>query len=217
MVNSNNEYGANLAKETLTGDVASFLVDRLRQFPKSWQQMSEKEQSEQIERAKDAAKNLVAEAVKIVSSGGRRTVQAELGKITVDKGIKAEIKVNAIYADELIAVQGKAILIVTNSDDEFTGGESKLKADPDQKEMFENCNTEYQEDDGEEIPNPEEKEQLALPSPDDQNITDAEFEEVDLDEAQTTLKNEEISDVEIDSVDAEFDAEEQDFTDEEVA
>lgn len=188
---NNNEYGANLAKETLTGDIAAFLVDRLRQLPKPWQQMSEKEQDEQIDRAKDAARNLVAETVKIVSSGGRRTVQAELGKITVDKGIKAEIKVNTAYADELIAVQGKAILIVTNSDDEFTGGESKLKADPDQREMF---NQEYQEVDGEGIPSPE---------------------EVDSDSAENSVESGVNSDVDTDSVDDEFEAEEQDFAEDE--
>ena len=49
---NHNEFGAKLAKETLTGDIAAFLIDRLRQFPKPYQQMSEKEQGEQIEMAK---------------------------------------------------------------------------------------------------------------------------------------------------------------------
>lgn len=52
---SNNEFGAKLAKETLTGDIAAFLIDRLRAFPKPYRQMSEKEQGEQIEMAKSAA------------------------------------------------------------------------------------------------------------------------------------------------------------------
>lgn len=43
---NNNEFGARLAKETLTGDIAAFLIDRLRAFPKPYQQMSEKEQGE---------------------------------------------------------------------------------------------------------------------------------------------------------------------------
>ena len=104
---NHNEFGAKLAKETLTGDIAAFLIDRLRQFPKPYQQMSEKEQGEQIEMAKTAARELVSKAVGIVASGGRKTVQAELGKITVDKGLKCEIKASVAYADELIAVAGK--------------------------------------------------------------------------------------------------------------
>ena len=79
---NNNEFGARLAKETLTGDIAAFLIDRLRAFPKPYQQMSEKEQGEQIEMAKSAARELVSKAVGIVASGGRKTVQAEMGKIT---------------------------------------------------------------------------------------------------------------------------------------
>lgn len=100
---NNNELGAKLAKETLTGDIAAFLIDRLRQFPKPYQQMSEKEkeQGEQIEMAKTAARELVSKAVGIVASGGRKTVQAELGKITVDKGLKCEIKASVAYADNL--------------------------------------------------------------------------------------------------------------------
>ena len=59
---NNNEFGAKLAKETLTGDIAAFLIDRLRAFPKPYQQMSEKEQGEQIEMAKTAARELVSKA-----------------------------------------------------------------------------------------------------------------------------------------------------------
>lgn len=214
---NNNPEGAKLAKETLTGDIAAFLIDRLRQFPKPYQQMSENEQKEQIEIAKEAARNLVSNAVNIVASGGRRTVEAELGKITVDKGIKAEIKVSTKYADELIAVQGKPILIVTNTDDEFVGGENKVKADPDQREMFDNCNTEYQDADGEGIPDPEhaENEVPALPAPEDPNITDAEFEEVDSAAPENGAENEENSDVEVDSVDDEFAQAEQEFAEDE--
>lgn len=175
---NNNEFGARLAKQTLTGDIAAFLIDRLRQFPKPYQQMSEKEQGEQIEMAKRAAGELVNKAVNIVASGGRKTVQAEMGKITVDKGLKCEIKANVAYADELIAVAGKSILIVTNSDDEFTGGGENLKADPDQREMFNNCNAEYREADGEGVPDPEQTARSDLPALEDHTVVDAEFEEV---------------------------------------
>ena len=180
---NNNEFGARLAKQTLTGDIATFLIDRLRQFPKPYQQMSEAEQGEQIEMAKRAACELVNKAVNIVASGGRKTVQAEMGKITVDKGLKCEIKANVAYADELISVAGKPILIVTNSDDEFTGGGENLKADPDQREMFNNCNAEYREPDGDGIPEPETAAHSDLPALEDHTVVDAEFEEVDSDDA----------------------------------
>lgn len=214
---NNNEYGANLAKQTLTGDIATFLIDRLRQFPKTYREMSEKEQEEQIEMAKTAAKELVSKAVNIVASGGREVIMAELGKITVDKQIKAVVEVNSQYAEDLIAVQGKPILIVTNSDAEFTGGGEDLKADPDQREMFENANSEYQEADGEGIPDPVHEPAAALPAPEDPNVTDAEFEEVS-EEDGTDFKSDENrpetgGNVEnnTDSVNDEFTAEEESF------
>lgn len=176
---NNNEFGASLAKDTLTGDIAAYLIDRLRAFPKPYRQMSEREQGEQIEMAKTAARELVNKAVNIVASGGRKTVQAEMGKITVDKGLKCEIKASVAYADELIAVAGKPILIVTNSDDEFTGGEDNLRPDPDQREMFNNCNREYQDADGEGIPDPAPGTVGNLPALEDHSVVDAESEEVE--------------------------------------
>lgn len=185
---NNNEYGVNLAKQTLTGDIATFLIDRLRQFPKNYQEMSEKEQEEQITAAKNAAKELVSKAVNIVASGGRKTVAAELGKITVDKNIKAIVEVNSQYAEELIVAQGKPILLVTNSDAEFTGGGEDLKADPDQREMFQNSNSEYQDADGEGISDPvnESEAVAALPAPQDSNVIDVDFEEASDDDNQVS-------------------------------
>lgn len=182
---NNNPEGAKLAKETLTGDIAAFLIDRLRQFPKPYQQMSEKEQKEQCEMAKEAARNLVSNAVNIVASAGRKTVKAKLIKYSVKDGCKVELDGAKSIAGELADVVGETVLIVTNTDDEFVGGENKVKADPDQREMFDNCNTEYQDADGEGIPDPEHAE------------------------------NEKNSDVDVDSVDDEFAQAEQEFAEDE--
>lgn len=189
---NNNPEGAKLAKETLTGDIAAFLIDRLRQFPKPYQQMSENEQKEQIEMAKEAARNLVSNAVNIVASAGRKTVKAKLIKYSVKDGCKVELDGAKSIAGELADVVGETILIVTNTDNEFVGGENKVKADPDQREMFENCNSEYQEADGEGIPDsePVKNEIAALPAPEDSSVTDAEFEEIDsIDDEFTEAEN----------------------------
>lgn len=103
---NNNPEGAKLAKETLTGDIAAFLIDRLRQFPKPYQQMSEKEQKEQIEMAKEAARNLVSNAVNIVASAGRKTVKAKLIKYSVKDGCKVELDGAKSIAGELADVVG---------------------------------------------------------------------------------------------------------------
>lgn len=211
---NNNECGANLAKETLTGDLRDKLLDNMRNLPDVWQKLNEKAQQEQIDRATAQAEDLVNQAVKLIASGGRKTVPAKLEKLTLKDGCKVEMTCSSSRIGELAPVLNNDVLIVTNSDDEFHGQKAPAKADPDQTEMF---NKEYQEVDGEGIPDPEqtENETLALPAPEDQNITDVEFEEVDSGNEENTVENEENSEVDTDSVDDEFEAEEQDFAEDE--
>ena len=58
----------------------------------------------------------------------------------------------------------------------MTGGENNLKADPDQREMFNACNSEYQDADGEGVPDPV---AVEVPALEDHSVVDAEFEEVE--------------------------------------
>ena len=126
----------NFAAETLTGDIRDFLVDRLRNFPKVWAQMTEDEQENEIEAATKAADNLVSRAVKIIASEGRRTVPATLDKITLKDGCKCELSTSKGWISELAGALNLSVLIVTNSSDEFTGERAPCKADPDEPELF---------------------------------------------------------------------------------
>lgn len=161
----------NLSAKTLTGDVRDFLVDRLRHFPKPWGQMTESEQTAQIEAAVSAAKSLVKKAVKIIASEGRQTVPAKLEKITLKDGCKIELSAANGWISELAGALNNDVLIVTNWADEYTGERAPCKADPDEPELF---NQEYREADGEDVPDPD---VLSLPSPDIE-AEDAEYEEV---------------------------------------
>ena len=163
-MNQEKQETINVAKETLTGDLRDFIIDRERHFSKTWQQMTEDEQQQEIDCATTFSKNIIEKAVHIIASEGREVVEAEIGKIVVDKGIKAEIRVSAAYADTLISAQGLPVLIVTNGSSEFTGERGKCEPDPQEPEFF---NAEYKEDDGAVIPEP-----LSFPSPEP---LDAEF------------------------------------------
>lgn len=175
---NNNEYGANLAKETLTGDLRDKLLENMRNLPDVWQKLNEKAQQEQIDRATAQAEDLVNQAVKLVTSGGRKTVPAKLEKLTLKDGCKVEMTCSASWIGELAPVLNNDVLIVTNSNDEFCGQKAPAKPEPDQADMF---NREYQEADGEGIPDQEKAEQLALPAPEVSNIIDEEFETVEQD------------------------------------
>lgn len=126
----------NFAAETLTGDIRDFLVDRLRNFPKVWAQMTEDEQENEIEAATKAADNLVSRAVKIIASEGRRTVDARLEKITISKNCELKITTNICNIEDLTPCLNDAILLVTSGVDEFTGERAPCKADPDEPELF---------------------------------------------------------------------------------
>jgi len=126
----------NFASETLTGDIRDFLVDRLRNFPKVWAQMTEDEQENEIEAATKAADNLVSRAVKIIASEGRRTVDARLEKITISKNCELKITTNICNIEDLTPCLNDAILLVTSGVDEFTGERAPCKADPDEPELF---------------------------------------------------------------------------------
>ena len=162
----------NLATKTLTGDIRDFLVDRLRNFPKPWAQMTESEQEREIEAATSAAQTLVKEAVKIISSDGRQTVPAKLEKITLKDGCKIELSSSSGWISELAGALNNDVLIVTNSADEYAGERAPCKADPDEPELF---NQEYREADGEGMP-----EAMASPAP--ENVIDAEFSETSEDD-----------------------------------
>ena len=162
----------NFAAETLTGDIRDFLVDRLRNFPKVWAQMTEDEQENEIEAATKVADNLVSRAVKIIASAGRKTVDARLEKITISKNCELKITTNICNVEDLTPCLNDAILLVTSGVDEFTGERAPCKADPDEPELF---NQEYREADGEGMP-----ETMASPAP--ENVVDAEFSETSEDD-----------------------------------
>ncbi len=168
----------NFARETLTGDIRDFLVDRLRNFPKVWANMTEAEQEAEIESATYAAENLVNNAIKLIATDGRQTVDARLEKITISKSCELKITTNICNIESLTPCLNNAILLVTGGVDEFRGERAPCKADPDEPELF---NQEYREADGEGMP-----ETMALPAP--ENVVDAEFSETSEDDDQPDEK-----------------------------
>lgn len=120
----------NIAAKTLTGDIRDFLLDRLKNFQKPWVAMSEDEQRESINQAKDAADNLVERACKIIAAEGRNIVEANLDQITIKDGIKAVLTFtnNTATREALGAATGQIVLVVTSGIAAFSG-ESK-PADP---------------------------------------------------------------------------------------
>lgn len=190
-----------ISKDTMTGDIRDAFLESMRNLPKPWQQMSKSEKDDQAERAEKAAESIVEQAVKLIASAACEKIEVRIKKYSDDgKKLKIELVANSEDADKIVGLVDSPVLLVTNPSSEFKGQRAPVnnKADDRQRDMFENCNTEYQEADGEGVPGPVEgttepkteeaiieaeapSAQLALPAPqvvEDDNVVDADYEEV---------------------------------------
>jgi len=128
---------ADLAAETLRGDLRDAMLDRFRNTKRPWAAMTETEQREVADQFDAAARHLVQEATRIIAAGGRQTIVATVDSITVKDGIKVVAKVPMTEESllQLGLAQGHAILIVAASSDQYSGESNPPEIDPDQQDF----------------------------------------------------------------------------------
>lgn len=126
-----NAETAELVAETLSGDVRDFLVDRIKNLPKVWAQMTQEEQSEIINAAVSAGNEMVRKAVRLIAEDGRPTITAQCESVTVKDGIKAVLSLGKYdeYRHELMDSQGQSVLIIVADADKYIGSRGDLKPD----------------------------------------------------------------------------------------
>lgn len=127
-----------IAAATLTGDIASFLIDRLRHYDVPFKHMSEDQQETAIFTANEAATHLVRQAVGIIAANGRESSPVSIEKVVSD-GKKIQATLTIPIHDErrfalLDAVGSRGVLIVADADD-YEGGELP-KPEPDQRNLI---------------------------------------------------------------------------------
>lgn len=166
-----------LDESTLTGDIRDVLLTHMRSWEDPWSKLSERQQEDKIRVCANLADDLVRRAVLLVSNRGLPHLIVEVGKITLDKGIKIDVNAaNLIDNVHAIAEHGKrpAILVLA-SVAQFNGARSQPKGEPDQRSLT--LGSEYTQGDGEGFDDPA-NEPDGLddePAADDENddITDA--------------------------------------------
>src|SRR6185369_6099012 len=113
----------------------------LKNFKKPYNAMSEQEQAEEIEATKKAADNLVREAVKIIASGGRKSIVGVLESVTIKDQIKAVMIVGK--QDEqrhaLSDSTGQTVMVIVADADEFGGERKPDVPTPDQSTLLEDA------------------------------------------------------------------------------
>jgi len=135
---SEQNEAVDVAEETFIGDLVSMAVTEIKNMPKSWQELSEDEQGEVIERLQNRAKSAAGQAINIIASNNRPTVLANIESITFKAGIKAVLQVSpqAAHRHELADAEGCQVMLVIPHTEQMTeNGEGMPEADKDQPEL----------------------------------------------------------------------------------
>ena len=125
--------------ETIAGDLVSALVQEFRLLPDIWAKLGHEEQREIVDRIRERVRDNVREAVRLIASGDRMTIAAELRKVTFADKAEALFAISKRdpAAMELCHVQGLTCLIVMADARQHMGGVDAEQKDVRQRDMFE--------------------------------------------------------------------------------
>lgn len=134
------ERAMTIARDTLTGDIRDIILtdmkDRKTSLP--WNLRGEEAQQQIIDQVTRFAEGIVTRAVQIVASGGRKVIRAQLTKVTVKDGIKAELEL--LKSDEqrhqLMDSVGTSVMVVIADPEIYQGDREPVTPTRDQPEIF---------------------------------------------------------------------------------
>ena len=140
------QEAVDLAVETLSGDLADALLDRIKNLKKPWQQCNQGEQRDLVTGMRGATEHLVTEAVRKIAAFGRRVIVVHVEKVDIKGGLKATItcqKTQQALLD-LGMAEGNTALIVLADEEQFIGARtSEAEAtDPDQGDLLNHIESE---------------------------------------------------------------------------
>ncbi|MBD9540134.1 hypothetical protein IB276_11785 [Ensifer sp. ENS04] len=125
---------AELAAETLSGDLRDVMLTHIRAMETPWSKLSEQQQSLKILAITSATETIVRRAVAIIAARDNEPVFARIAKFTVKDEIKAELVASSSVANiEKVAENiGQPAIVIFANPDAFMGERGEAKADPDQ-------------------------------------------------------------------------------------
>lgn len=134
------ERALEVAQETLTGDVRDIILNDLKNLKTSrpWNERSQGEQEMMVTHVTFIAAHVVARVVEIVAAGGRKTIKAMLGQLTVKDGIKAVLEISKYdeQRHELMDIVGSPVLIVLADPAQYEGARAKVEIKKDQTSIL---------------------------------------------------------------------------------
>lgn len=133
------EAAADMAADTLTGDVRDRILEMLRfeQSKLPWDKRSEADQHDTVHRVEAFARDVVTKAVEIIASHGRMVINAYIEKAEVKDGIKAVVTLGRSdkHRHNLLDAVGTRVMIVLADADQFAGEQAPVEIKPDQSEL----------------------------------------------------------------------------------
>lgn len=120
-------------------DILAALVGQVKSQPDHWHRMNEITQKQQIDRMREAVRQIVHHAVRALVSGSTyKAIACELDALTFKDGIKGSFKLasNADGRHELADAVGTRALIVLADEDAYLQRMDEVKETADQMELF---------------------------------------------------------------------------------
>lgn len=134
---------ADLNTETLSGDLRTAIMDRIRALDLTWGMMPEKHQRTLTQEIDELARYLVKEAVDLIAADGQPVIRATCGEVKrrKDGGIEAKIGLSGDdeQRHELFDATGTKILIVVSDHERYIGESEPERIDPDQPDMIDDA------------------------------------------------------------------------------
>lgn len=127
-----------LSAETLGHDLLAALIAELRHMPDHFLRLNEKLQRETIDRLKEKIQAGAEKAISILMKAELAAVPAEVKSVSIGEYIKAQLRVqrDALYRHALADAQGKKVLVLVASPDQWMQRMDEIKARADQLDLW---------------------------------------------------------------------------------
>lgn len=157
--------------KTCKSDTRSFLIDRLKDWKKPWEALTESEQRSQIASADAAAETLIRSVAEIIAAEGRTALVGKLDKVAVKDGFQATIKLASkdAHRHALVDAVGLSVLVVVKGVEQLLEEDEadKTKPEADQGDLINEIDKAWKKNDSEAVTHTEDGRVLPPRSIDD--------------------------------------------------
>lgn len=125
-----------VSAQTMLGDLMNTVIDELKAAPRVWQEMSEQQQDDVLQRIELRCKDAVRQCVQIIAAEGQIRIPVTIKQTTIKDGVVCQVEfIHSNHVVDMIEAQTKTGMLVLVNSDNFLNEDSKPKAEPDQKAM----------------------------------------------------------------------------------